>query len=97
MRKERALLKVIYVVAFVSAAVLAFIVTKPIADWVKTFDGIFNNVFVQLLCVTPIGILVAVLEDRIIQKLNPDTEFASVAPVSIGLCVGYILHFAVKI
>lgn len=97
MRKQSYGKKLLYVGAFILSAVIMFIATAPLADCVKTLDDKINNVFVQAICALPIFLLVSVFEGRLIWKLDRQTEFTTVFPISLGVFIGYAMHFAVKL
>lgn len=87
--------KLLFVAAFLAAGAASFFATLPLANWIKTSDSnLLVNFLTQAILVAPVGVVLFVLEERVIWRLLGQNAFATVHPFSLGACVGYVAHFA---
>lgn len=92
---ETILVKLLYAFAFLVAGVASFLATAGFAEWLKASTGVFATVPIQLVVVAfPAYLIPSTIEGRIIWRLTGEDGFNTVSPVSLGLVVGYMLHFA---
>lgn len=93
--KEAWSAKLLFVAAFLAAAAAAFFATLPLANWIKTSDSnLLVNFLTQAILAMPFMVLVYLVEERVIWKLLRQNIFSTIHPVSLGLYVGYVIHFA---
>ncbi len=94
-RREPWWVKLVFVAVFVGAAALAFVASAPLAGWVKSSGPeLFRNLAAQAVLALPVMLLVFFFEQRLIWRLLWQDVFSTIHPISIGLYVGYVVHFA---
>ena len=87
--------KLVFVAVFLAATALSFMASAPLSDWVKSSGSeLFRNLAVQAVIALPVMLLVFFFEGRLIWKLVRQDVFSTIHPISIGLYVGYVIHFA---
>jgi len=93
--KESWSVKLLFVGAFLLAAAAAFFATVPLANWIKTSDSnLLVNFLTQAILALPPMLLIFFIEERVIWTLLRQNVFSTIHPVSLGLYVGYVIHFA---
>jgi membrane protease YdiL (CAAX protease family) len=93
MRKEGFRAKVVFVLAFLLTGAVTFVVSLPVAAWIKLKSDILSALPVQAVLALPVLFLVFLAEDRLIWKRQGKSPFSTIYPISIGFYVGYVLHF----
>ena len=94
-RKEPWSVKLVFVAVFFAVTALAFVALAPLAGWVKSSGSEpFRNLAVQAVIALPVMLLVFFFEQRLIWRLLWQDVFSTIHPISIGLYVGYVVHFA---
>lgn len=91
---ETIFIKVLYAVAFLVSGVASFFATTGFVDWLRSTTGVFATFPIQLVVTALPEYILATIEGRIIWRLTGEDGFDTVSPVSIGLLVDYLLHFA---
>jgi len=67
----------------------------PVANWIKTSDSnLLVNFLTQAILALPPMLLIFFIEERVIWTLLRQNVFSTIHPVSLGLYVGYVIHFA---
>ncbi len=91
--RETFSIKAYYVVAFLISTILSFFMTDSLAAWVKLKSEIFALLPIQLVLAALLGYLFSIIEGRIIWRLTQQDGFHTIYPVSMGLSLGYLLHY----
>lgn len=92
-QRETFLVKIIYVVVFLVSALGTFFATEQFAAWVKLKSDVLAMLPIQLILVALPMYLISTIEGRIVWRLTQQDGFSSIYPVSIGMFVGYLLHY----
>lgn len=88
-------MKLVFVAVFLAAATLSFVASAPLSEWIKSSGSeLFRNLAVEAVIALPVALLVFAFEERLIWKLLREDVFSTIHPISIGLYVGYVIHFA---
>ena len=77
-----------------TSVIVSFYFTGPLAYWLKTNYESIANFTVQFLMSLPVALLVFFREEKIIKRLSGLDVFLTIHPVSVGVSIGYLLHFA---
>lgn len=94
-REEPWGVKLLFVAAFLASAAATFAASAPLADWVKSTNSeLFRSLLTQAIIGLPVLCLVYFFEERLIWRLLRQHPFDTIHPVSIGVYVGYVIHYA---
>jgi len=94
-RREPWWVKLIFVAVFLAAAGITFVASTPLADWVKTSNSeLFRSLPGQAVIALPAMLIVFFFEARLIWKLRREDIFGTIHPISLGVYIGYVIHFA---
>jgi hypothetical protein len=95
MSEEPWWVKLLFVAVFLGAGALTFLVSSPLADWVKSSKSDWLGTFAaQALFALPVALLIFSFEEKAVWKLVRRDAFSTIHPISIGAFVGYVAHFA---
>ncbi len=86
--------KILFVTAFLGATSATYVLSTPLAEWVKTRSDLISSLPVQAAIAFPVLILVFLVEERVIWRLVREDVFSTVHPICMGIYIGYLIHFA---
>jgi hypothetical protein len=90
---ETLLVKAYFVVAFLVSALAIFFATEQFATWVKLKSDVLALLPIQLILASLPGYLISGIEARVVWRLTQQDGFFTIYPVSMGMFVGYLLHY----
>ena len=90
---ETLLVKAYFVVAFLVSALAIFFATEQFATWVKLKSDVLAMLPIQLILVSLPMYLISGIEAQIIWRLTQQDSFSTIHPVTMGVCIGYLLHY----
>lgn len=93
-RQETFLVKIIYVVVFLVSALVAFFATEAFSSWVKQQSDTLSMWPVQAILALPLVFLLFIIEKRVLWRLMGQDAFSTIYPVTMGVSVGYLVHYA---
>ncbi len=91
--RETVLVKLAYIAAFLVSALGAFFATDGFAAWEKSKSELLTTLPIQLIVTSPPLYLISNLEGRVMWRLFQEDGFSSIYPVSLGIFIGYLIHF----
>lgn len=95
-RREPWRVKLLFVAAFLASAAATYVVSAPLADWVRSTEWeVFRSWPAQAIIGLPVLCLVYFFEARFIWRLLRQHPFDTIHPISIGVYVGYVVHYAI--
>ena len=92
-QRETFLVKIIYVVVFCVSTIGTFFATEQFSAWVKLKSGFIDMVPIQLILVMLPMYLLSIVVGRMIWRLTQQDGFSTIYPVTMGVCIGYLLHY----
>jgi hypothetical protein len=94
MPKETIARKLIFIAAFLLSGLLTFVLSIPLAGWIKSKSDLVGALPIQAVMALPALVAIFLVEERVICKLTGQNVFLTVHPVTIGFYAGYLVHFA---
>lgn len=93
-QQETFLIKIVYVAVFLVSALVAFFATEAFSSWVKQQSDVLTMWPVQAILALPLVFLFFFIEKRVIWRLIGQDAFSTIYPVTMGVSVGYLIHYA---